>query len=101
MKVLISNTGDIKTSEVVQVYMRSEDPNEVRNTRLAGFARVTADAGENALVEIPISPDSFKVVNDAGEKVTARGKTTFYVGFGQPDERTLSLTGKKSFEFTI
>ena len=101
VKVSISNTGDIKTSEVVQVYMRSEDPNEVRNTRLAGFARVTADAGENAQVEIPISPDSFKVVNDAGEKVTARGKTTFYVGFGQPDERTLSLTGKKSLEFTI
>ena len=81
--------------------MRSDDPDEVRNTRLAGFARVTVGAGEDASVKIPVSSGSFRVVNARGEKVIPEGKIKLFVGFGQPDERTFSLTGKRSIEFTV
>ncbi|MCR5329153.1 MAG: glycoside hydrolase family 3 C-terminal domain-containing protein [Saccharofermentans sp.] len=101
VKVDVANTGDIATTEVVQVYMKAEDANEVKNTRLAGFSRITLEAGKTCLVEIPVSADRFKVVNEAGEKVPAEGKINFYVGFGQPDSLTESLTGKKAVAFTI
>ncbi len=101
VKVDVANTGDIATTEVVQVYMKAEDANEVKNTRLAGFSRITLEAGKTGSVEIPVSADRFKVVNEAGEKVPAEGKINFYVGFGQPDSLTESLTGKKAATFAI
>ena len=101
VKVDVANTGDVATTEVVQVYMKAEDANEVKNTRLAGFTRITLEAGKTGSVEIPVSADRFKVVNDKGEKVTADGKINFFVGFGQPDSLTESLTGKKSATFAI
>ena len=101
VKVDVSNTGDIATSEVIQVYMKAEDKNEVKNTRLAGFSRVTLGAGETGSVEIKIPASRFTVVNDAGERIPAEGKINFYVGFGQPDELTEKLTGKKAFNFSI
>jgi len=101
VKVSVSNSGDIATSEVIQVYMKAEDPNEVKNTRLAAFKRVTLGAGESMEVEISIPSDRFKVVNDKGEKVDPEGAVNFYVGFGQPDSLTESLTGKKAFTFTV
>ena len=101
IKVNVSNTGDIKTSEVIQVYFKAEDPNEVRNTRLAAFARVTLGAGESSVVEIEVPSERFKVVNDKGEKVMPEGKVNVYVGFGQPDSLTESLTGKKACTFTV
>ena len=101
VKVDVANTGDIATTEVVQVYMKAEDANEVKNTRLAGFARITLDAGKNGSVEIPVAEDRFKVVNDKGDKVLADGKINFFVGFGQPDSLTEKLTGKKAATFAI
>jgi len=101
VKVNVANTGDVATSEVVQVYLKAEDSNEVKNTRLAGFARITLGAGETGTAEISLTPDKFTVVNDAGERVVAEGKINGYVGFGQPDSLTESLTGKKSYEFTV
>ena len=101
VKVNVANTGDVATSEVVQVYLKAEDSNEVKNTRLAGFARITLGAGETGTAEICLTPDKFTVVNDAGERVVAEGKINGYVGFGQPDSLTESLTDKKSYEFTV
>ena len=52
--------------------------------------------------EAPFALRYFTVtVNDAGERIPAEGKINFYVGFGQPDELTEKLTGKKAFNFSI
>ncbi len=101
VKVNVSNTGDIAASEVVQVYLKADDPNEVKNTRLAAFSRVALGVGETGSVEISIPAESFKVVNDAGERVDPKGKVAIYVGLGQPDELTERLTGKKAYSFTV
>ena len=101
VKVNVANTGDIETSEVVQVYLKAEDPEEVKNTRLTGFARITLGAGAAGTVEIKLTPDKFTVVNEAGERVAAKGKISGFVGFGQPDSLTEGLTGKKAYEFTV
>jgi len=101
VKAEIANTGDIKTSEVVQVYMKAEDPNEVKNTRLVAFTRITLEAGANGSVELTIPAERFKVVNEKGEKVDPEGPVTVYVGLGQPDSLTETLTGKKALTFTV
>ena len=101
IKADVINTGNISTSEVVQVYLKADDANEVKNTRLAAFTRVVLGAGESGSVEIIVPAESFKVVNDKGERVVPAGKTTVYVGFGQPDDLTERLTGRKPFSFTI
>ena len=101
VKVSVANTGDVKTSEVVQVYMKAEDPNEVKNTRLAGFGRITLGAGEKGSVEISIPSDRFKLINEKGEKVDPQGPVNVFVGFGQPDSLTERLTGKKASVFTV
>lgn len=101
IKVSVSNTGNLATTEVLQVYMKADDPNEVKNTRLVAFERITLGAGESGTVEIPVNAESFKVVNGNGERVMPEGKVSLYVGFGQPDARTEALTGKKAFTFVV
>lgn len=80
---------------------KAEDPNEVKNTRLVAFKRITLESGAKADVEISVSAESFKVVNDEGEKIIPERKVNIYVGFGQPDRLTESLTGRKAYSFTV
>ena len=97
----LTNTSDVDTTEVLQVYMRSDDTNEVKNTRLVAFARVSLKGKESGSVKIPVVPESFKVVNEEGEKVIPEGKVSLFVGFGQPDARTAALTGKEPIILTV
>ena len=101
VKAVVSNDSNIETSEVVQVYLKADDPNEVRNTRLAGFTRVSVGGGSSSAAEIVIPAESFKVVNEKGERVDPEGPVNVYVGLGQPDELTKRLTGKQVFSFTV
>ena len=100
--VSVRNNGSIKTEEVVQIYAKAvDDKNEVRNHKLAGFKRITLEAGETAQVVIGITADALKVVTEDGERVTPEGKIMLYVGFGQPDERTSELYGSKAISLSI
>ena len=102
VKVSVKNEGGIRTDEVVQIYAKAlEDKNEVRNYKLAGFKRITLEAGESADVVISITADSLKVVTDDGERVTPTGKIAIYAGFGQPDKRTAELYGSEAVEMTV
>ena len=102
VKVSVKNEGGIRTGEVVQIYAKAlEDKNEVRNYKLAGFKRITLEAGESADVVISITADSLKVVTDDGERVTPTGKIAIYAGFGQPDKRTAELYGSEAVEMTV
>ena len=101
IKVLIRNSGDIDATEVVQVYMKADDPNEVKNTRLVAFTRVTLEAGATANVDIAVSKESFTVVNEDGERIIPDGNVNLYVGLGQPDDLTSRLTGKRPLTITV
>ncbi|MBQ2605303.1 MAG: glycoside hydrolase family 3 C-terminal domain-containing protein, partial [Clostridiales bacterium] len=101
ISVTVRNDGDIAVTEVVQVYAKSEDPDEVRNTKLVGFARVTCDAGKSEDIVIDIPSENFRVVRQDGSRELPSGKIDLFVGFGQPDSRTEALTGKKSVELSI
>lgn len=101
LEAAVSNRGDRDIQEVVQVYIRALDSGDATpNSRLCGFARVAVKAGEKAAVSVPIDKDALTVINGEGEKVSGGSRFAVSVGFGQPDERTAELTGKKAFCFT-
>ena len=62
--------------------------------------RVFITAGQEAHVSIRLNADAFKVINEAGERVS-EGKIVLYVGMGQPDERTKELTGHEAVKLEL
>lgn len=102
LTVEVKNIGKMDTQEVLQVYAHvngTED--EVLNTKLCGFKRIMVAAGETKKVDITINAKAFATVNDAGETGVTGNSADLYVGFGQPDERTEVLTGKKSSKISL
>ena len=85
----------------MQVYVQVEDNNEVPNPKLVVFKRVELAPGEEKMVTLEIPRRAFTVVDEEGKFVhTGRG-ADIYVGFGQPDERTKELTGRKCLKIHI
>jgi beta-glucosidase len=101
VEVTVANHGDVFTEDVLQVYVQVEDINEVPNPKLVVFKRVQLAPGEEKMVTLEIPRRAFTVVDEEGKFVhTGRG-ADIYVGFGQPDERTKELTGKKCLKIHI
>ena len=99
--VTVRNDG-AATEDVVQVYIKDQQsPFAPTNPILCGFARVALAQGEEKTVTIPLNPDAFRVCNDEGQWIPGSGKWTVYAGFGQPDQRTEELTGKKAVSCEI
>ena len=101
ISVTVRNDSSMTAAEVVQVYAKSDDIDEARNGKLAGFARVTCEAGKSVDIVIDIPSENLRVVRQDGSRVLPEGEIKLYVGFGQPDARTEALTGKKSAVLTI
>ncbi len=101
ISVTVRNDSSMTAAEVVQVYAKSDDVDEARNGKLAGFARVTCEAGKSVDIVIDIPSENIRVVRQDGSRVLPEGEIKLYVGFGQPDARTEALTGKKSAVLTI
>ncbi len=96
IKARVKNASDVKSEDVVQVYVKIlGSPNAVPNTSLCGFKRISLLPGEEKEAELRISPEALKTVSEQGERVRDGSGFVFYVGTSQPDERSVSLTGKK------
>ena len=99
--VEVVNNGNVATEDVLQVYVRVDDKNEVPNPKLAAFKRINLAAGEKKTVSVSIPNKAFSVVDEDGQSQFSGNKADIYVGFGQPDERTAQLTGKECIQITI
>lgn len=97
----VANQGEIFTEDVLQVYVQVEASDEVPNPKLAAFKRVALAPGEEKTVTLEVPVKVFSVVNEEGHSVYTGTGADIYVGFGQPDERTEELTGKKSVKLRI
>lgn len=102
ISAVVKNAGTCDTQEVLQAYVHVNGTgDEVLNTRLAFFKRITLKAGESQTIEFTLPSKSFATINDNGESGFTGNGANIYVGFGQPDERTEELTGKQAVCITI
>lgn len=101
IKVHVENRGSYDTEEVLQGYVKVQSPNEVLHPKLGVFARIHIKAGEGQWISLHISKTAFSTVTEDGERVYDGKKAQIFIGFGQPDERTVELLGVNSLSFEI
>jgi len=97
----LTNVGEMPGDEVVQVYVRNHHPMAPPNPVLCAFARVSLEVGETRRLRLPLNPDAFHVVDEAGRKVENDGRKTLYISGGQPDARSLALSGYDCLEIEL
>mgnify|MGYP004726631491 CR=1 FL=1 len=101
VEVRAVNYGAVPTEDILQAYVQVEDANEVPNPKLAVFKRVAFAPGEEKTATLEIPAKSFTVVDEEGRSVHTGLGADIYIGFGQPDDRTRELSGKKSVRLHI
>lgn len=100
VKASLTNTGRMKGSETIQVYvkvLRDGAP----NYQLKGLKKLELEPGETKSAEFVLTPDSFGLYNEDGVKMLYKGCYEIYVGTSQPDTRSIELTGKKPECITV
>ncbi len=96
--VTVKNGGKAG-SDVVEVYFKSASSDAVRNQALCAFKKVSVGEGEEKTVTVDIPLKNITVVNDDGVRyLDSDAETILYFGTSQPDELSVSLTGKKPVE---
>lgn len=96
--VTVKNSGKAG-ADVIEVYFKSSSKDAVRNQALCVFKKVAVEEGEEKTVTVDIPLKNITVVNDDGVRyLDSDAETTLYFGTSQPDELSVSLTGKKPVE---
>ncbi len=95
VEVCVSNTGSVASDEVAELYLQHESPNTATpRWSLKGFKRLHLAPGESQRVCFVLRPQDLWTVQDDGSRILEPGRYTIYVGGGQPDARTLALSGQ-------
>ncbi len=97
VQALVANNGEMDGDAVIQVYAECESPFAPKHPRLCGFRRISLAKGESRDVTIPLDKWTGTVVNEAGEREDV-SEVKLWVGFSQPDEQSVALTGQKPIE---
>ena len=101
--VNIKNTGKTDGIEVVQLYLTyPATAQDAPHFALKGFRRISLNAGQEKEVELELTSDDFRVVDEAGNAILLPGKYTLIAGGSSPMKRSREL-GKEfvSVEVTV
>jgi beta-glucosidase len=89
----VTNTGDRKGDEVVQLYIRDPVASIAQPVRrLRGFERVTLDPGERRTVTFTLDKSDFGFYDNRGRFVVEPGRIDVYAGNSSNAELTQSFT---------
>lgn len=92
VRVTLTNTGDMKAVEKVQIYARYTDSRTATpNYQLCALAPVEIDAHRTASVEATVDRYWIKAVLEDGSRTEPNGGITLYAGGHQPDAYSESL----------
>lgn len=95
LTVDVKNAGARDGKEAVQAYVRLIDPaHDGPRWQLAAFKRAAIAAGDTKSVALVIAPEMLSSVDDEGRHIPHEGEIELFVSGGQPDERTIALTGQ-------
>lgn len=95
LEIEAENAGPVGTEEVLELYAQVQgSENEVPHAKLAAFRRIELAAGEKKCFAVTVPAGAFQTVDEDGNRLADGNGAVLYAGFGQPDERTMQLTGK-------
>jgi beta-glucosidase len=95
----VQNFYDMNGRETVQCYVRHIGGRA--NCVLRGVQVIDLKVGEKKNVCFTLTRDDFLTVNEAGEPELLKGSYNVCISGGQPDERTIELTGMKPVIYNV
>lgn len=102
VEVNVTNTGKVKSDEVVQVYISDLEASvTVPNSKLINTKRITLEAGASKKLSFEITPKDFEIILNDGSKTIESGDFKIYVGGSSPMKRSLELGASKLSEIVI
>ena len=102
VSVKVTNTGKVKSDEVVQLYVSDLVASVVvPNFQLNNMKRITLEAGESAEVSFQLTPKVFEIVKNDGSRITESGDFKIYIGGSSPMKRSFELGAPKMAEVII
>jgi beta-glucosidase len=100
----VTNTGDRRGDEVVQLYVKDVEAScVVPQHSLRGFKRLTLDAGASTQVSFRLTSHDLSLIDERGVRLLEPGKFVLSIGGSQPDERSAELLGSRplTLEFEV
>ncbi|MBN1768278.1 MAG: glycoside hydrolase family 3 C-terminal domain-containing protein [Prolixibacteraceae bacterium] len=98
-KVSLTNTGELETDEVVQLYISYEKIANKKNGfpqySLKGFDRVNLKPGETKELVIEVDREELKLYDSEGVKVMPEGQILIYASGSLPIDRSIELGASK------
>jgi len=96
ISVNVTNIGKSKGDEVVQIYIQDLKASvRIPRWSLQGFQRIKLEPNQTTTVQFKIKPRQLAIIDNDGKRILEPGSFRIYVGGSQPDDVSLSLTGKK------
>jgi len=88
VSVTIKNTGNVKGTEVAELYIRDEISSVTTPMiALKGFNRITLEPGESGVVSFKITPEALSLCNRQMKRVVEPGEFNIMVGSSSEDIR--------------
>ena len=100
-KVWVRNIGKMDAETVVEIYAQTNDPDTALHPHLCAFGRTSLKAGEEKELVLEMDAKALTVVDQDGVRRQVGGTWDLYVGFSQPDERSVELTGTTPVHVTL
>ena len=102
IEVNITNSGNVKSDEVVQVYISDVEASvAVPNYQFIKTKRVALDPGSSSKVQFELEPKDFEIVTEDGARVIEPGVFKIYIGGSSPMKRSEELGAPKMAELEI
>lgn len=88
----VTNTGDMASDTVVQLYARLKHGPIIRPVRsLIGWKRLHLEPGEGKTIEISVTQDMLTIYDTAGNAILPKGECLFALGFDSGAAFNLSV----------
>lgn len=92
MSVTVTNTGTMRGTETVQLYLHDEAASVLRPFKqLVHFCQVTLEGGESRRVLLKLKREDFAIVAHDEQTVIEKGQFTLMVGHSSKEEDLLSV----------
>src|SRR5690606_1674377 len=92
VSVTVTNSGEVKSDEVVQLYISDVEASvDVPISQLYGIKRISLEPGASEEVSFEITPKMMELVNNDGERVLEPGEFKVHIGGSSPGKRAVEL----------